>query len=349
MISRKSGANESSRSGGLLSRAAVAVGLTVFLIGSGSAVGYASWNAQATTNASATAGTAAMTTSGITALTGNYKSGSLVITAPVTVTNTGTVPLAYTFTVSGATNTLASRITLQIWKQSGTCTSTADPIATGTLAAPPVLPANATSAAAGEILVLCLRTTLTGSHSDSLGLTVSPTLAITGTVGTNWSATSSGSFTQAVTYTWYQIVHNDSGKCLSGDSGSSANGTSVIISPCKLLVVGNNQSWRFDPTTGSYVKVVGGWGSNSVWDTSSPGNGAAVELWTPAPDNAQEWRLTAHGLAGTFQFVNRESSRCLHLSSTADGTTAQQRACTTSTTTSDGDYRAQHFSLVEIP
>ena len=325
----------------------VAIALTVMLVLTSTA-SYAVWTASATKGATASPGTLGFVVSGVSDLSGKIKANSLSKTAVVSVQNTGSVPLTYTLAVTGAAAPLASRISMQVWRRGADC-ATPSNSTTGTLASPPALPADASSSPAGGTVVLCVRTTLTGAHANSVGLSVTPTVTITGNVGTTWSVSAANSFTQSVDFTWFQIVHDYSGKCLDGFGEQSNNGTDLIIWTCKELVVDNNQAWRLDATTGSWVRVTASYGGSISWRASGSGNGSDVQLWETENSQRQEWSFTPHGAAGHYQIRNRFSDRCLSVTGTTDETVAEVRSCSSNTNSQNSSYREQHFRLVEIP
>ena len=209
-------------------RLAVIAGLSVFLVLAGSEVATAVWTSATSVTGSVTAATTSLTIGGTNALDTQYAfagdaSHSPTIVRTLVVKNRGTTPLGYTLSISGiAGNTLAGRVTLTLWTSAGTCPSTgAGAGATnGTLASPPALPSDALSAAPGASFTLCVSTALNSTITASQGLTVTPTLTITGTVGTStWTASApDGTFTQTV----YQMANPTALSCTPGTSKSKA-------------------------------------------------------------------------------------------------------------------------------
>jgi len=348
-------------------RASVAVGVAVALVGIGSGASLAAWTGATTKGASITAATASTSATGIPGLAATYRPGLpgvsaavLADTAPVSVSNTGSAPLSYSLTATGGTPALGSQITLQVWKAGATCdASTVVPATatTGTLAVPPALPADANSAAPGAALSLCFRTRVAGNYAAAGGLSTTPTIAVVGAVGANWTASASASFTQTAGYNWYQIQHDFSAKCVDASGGSIAAGTNLILFPCKPLAVTTNQSYRFAQvgTTGFYRIYIGtGTAAGPVWEAFSALAGSAVQLNTvetgaTTKSNNQQWSVVQHGDAGDFRIVNKNSSLCLTMPSSTDTTGFTVTACGTSLLTTNTTYRAQHFGFVEIP
>lgn len=341
-------------------RPAVAIGLAVFLVATGTLAGNAYWSATTSKAATATAAAVGSASTGADALTVAYvhafAPGGIVsvgaTTKSVTIKNTGATPLNYSVSVTGG----SAAVTLQLWKQGATCaSSTAVPTnaTAGTLAAPPSMPTDATSAAAGASIYLCVRTTLTGE----LTVAIAPSISFTGRVGDNWSATSSATFTQSMLYHWFAVKHTAAsqyGTCLDSPGSSTAVGTSMIIYACHDPIKKNdNQSFRFEPVGSLFRLYIGvGTGDGPVVASASTTNGALVQLaakttTTGTPLNLQLWSIVAHGTAGDYQLKNSASGRCLTVSSDTWSTAFTTSTC--STATSGTAYRTQHFNFVEIP
>ncbi|UFS58070.1 hypothetical protein [Subtercola endophyticus] len=183
--------------------------LVVFLVFFASSGASASWTAgPQNLSAASTAATATSTLTGTSALATSYKfqvaAASPVIVAPLTVTNTGTAPLAYTLSAALTGTLPAANVTLSLWMAvGGVCQATvptgAGVATTGTLAALPALPGAATSAVPAASFVLCAATSLGTTVAASQGLSSAVTLTMTGRVGTQWSAAAPGAaFTQSV-------------------------------------------------------------------------------------------------------------------------------------------------------
>ena len=345
-------------------RPAAVIGLTVFLIATGTLAGNAYWSAVVSRSATVTAAAPATTTSGVDGLAVTYKqgfapSGSVVIavplladTAPITITNTGSTPLNYSVSVSGGN----AAVTLQLWTRGATCDAGSVPAAgatTGTLSVPPPMPADATSAAAGASLLLCARTTLAGNFADAAGVTNTPTMTFTGRVGDNWSAASGTAFIQTATYNWFRVKHSFSGKCLDANGAPSAVGTTMILFPCKVPDKTDNQSFRFEPVGSQFRIYIGnGTGLGPVVAPAVDTLNAQVQLVAKTTTagallNRQLWNVVADGVAGDYRLVNQHNSLCLSMNNSNDLTVFVMTTCSTNRGTNE--YRAEHFSFVEIP
>jgi glucosylceramidase len=142
---------------------------------------------------------------------------------------------------------------------------------------------------------------------------------------------------------WYQVVNQNSNKCLDDADSSTANGAVLQQWSCRSA---NNQSWQFRPTSGGYYQVVNRHATSLVWDVNggptATGDGTQVHLWSYAGGTNQQWQPVALG-GGYYRFVARNSGKCLDVRdvSTADGAWLQQWTCT--------GGPAQSFRLVAQP
>lgn len=183
-------------------RLATAIGASVFFVLAGTGIAYAYWVAKAAIGATASSTNAAVTLNGSSSLTTTYTTSAKgPVIAALTLANNGGAPLTLTLTASNDNGGLAGAISLTYWVRSGTACGTTVPTTgttTGTLAAPPALPGGATTAAAGASVVICAATSFTGDYATHAGKSVAVTLTLTGKVGTNWTATATGTFTQSL-------------------------------------------------------------------------------------------------------------------------------------------------------
>lgn len=183
-------------------RLATAIGASVFFVLAGTGVAYAYWVAKAAIGATASSTNAAVALNGSSGLTTTYTTSAKgPVIAALTLANNGGAPLTLTLTASHDNAGLAGAISLTYWVRSGTACGTTVPTTgttTGTLAAPPALPSGATTAAAGASVVICAATSFTGDYATYAGKSVAVTLTLTGKVGSNWTATGTGTFTQSL-------------------------------------------------------------------------------------------------------------------------------------------------------
>ncbi len=203
-------------------RIPIAVGIALFMSLAGTGVASAGWSTNqigATTTITSAATT--MTVGGSGSLSTAYKfagaaSGSPTIIKAIAVANTGSTPLSYVLSLAGvAGNALAPSVGLTLWKSGGTTCGPTVPTTgttTGTLAAPPALPTGTTTAAAGATFTLCAATRLLTTVAAAQGLSITPTISVTGFVG-NWTTSDPDTaFTQSV----YRVPEPASVTCTQG-------------------------------------------------------------------------------------------------------------------------------------
>lgn len=338
-------------------------GAMVLALGIGGTAGYAAWTTNTTGTVTVGGATTATTLTGVPSLAVTYKPGvtglvaaTLVQTAPVTIANTGTAPLAYTMSVAGGTAALNAAITVQVWPSGGTCTNatTVPGTATsGTLAALPALPTGATSAAAGASIALCIRTSMTSANVlAQAGLTTAPTITVTGKVGDNWTTTAAGSVTQSAANHRFRITNVGSGKCLDVSGGTASIGAGVVINTC---AAGNRQTWLFTPTT----DTAGFFFLQNATNTATVLRGGTVladaAMHPPASlisalltARVERWQPVAHGTTGHFRLVNNAGDCMVTRSTTDNSTITYASVCATSTDPTNADYKAQHFTFTEL-
>ena len=130
------------------------------------------------------------------------------------------------------------------------------------------------------------------------------------------------------TTAWYEVVNQNSGKCVDDANGGTANGNSIQQWTC--FAGSNNQEWQFQPTSGGYYKIISKNATGSVWDIAGPStaNGALLHLWQYVSGSNQQWLPVSMG-GGYYKFVNQYSGTCLDVpaASTADGVQLQQYTC----------------------
>ena len=357
-------------------RFAAAVGLVVLLVGTGTLASSAYWTASSTNEVAVSAATISATSSGIDGMAARYKAGvtgvfpsSLAHTAPVTVSNTGTSPLALQLSIAGGTTALNSLVTMQVWKQNGTCDAAtvadAATLSTGRLSAPPALHPAAASVARGATVVFCVRTTLDAAFPLT-ELTTTPSVSFTGRVGTNWTTTTTAvAFTQRTAFDWFQLVLTSGPKCLLVEGRPAAYAAQEIVSStCATttpattsdrafrLVASDSGFFRIYPGMGfstSTAPVISGRPSALFGIIPSRVTLAAYDSGTREAAMRQQWMPVAHGAAGNYQLVNRDDGLCLTMRSATKATTATIAKCTTRTDTASTAYQNQHFQLVAIP
>jgi glucosylceramidase len=152
------------------------------------------------------------------------------------------------------------------------------------------------------------------------------------------TATPSGTISPAA---WYQVVNQNSHKCVDDANWGTTNGSAVQQWACGT---GNNQQWQFRPTSGGYYQVVSRHAPTLVWDVAgvSTADSALIQLWAYGGGNNQQWLPQSTG-TGTYRFVVRHTGKCLDVSgaSLADGARLQQYGCNSTP--------AQSYRLVAMP
>ncbi len=145
--------------------------------------------------------------------------------------------------------------------------------------------------------------------------------------------------------TWYQVINQNSGKCVDATDWGTGNGTGLQQWTCNTPAAAN-QLWQFRPTNNDYYEVVGRDAPTQAWDvTGGPGatgNGVPIQLWNYIGGTNQQWRA-APAAGGYHTFLTRNSAKCLDVTdvSRSDRARLQQWECT--------GGPAQTFRLVPQP
>ena len=143
------------------------------------------------------------------------------------------------------------------------------------------------------------------------------------------SAFGAGTAQAAVsTSSWYNLVANNSGKCVDAAAASTANGTAVQQYTCNGTTA---QEWGFRAGADSgYYEIVNFNGAQPAVDVDGPStaNGAVIHLWANGGYSSQEWQPVLES-SGRYHLVNHNSGLCLDVpsASTADAVQLQQYAC----------------------
>jgi hypothetical protein len=177
-------------------KAAILVGLVVFIVGVSTSASYALWSVNNTNSGTVNAGTISLTANGsstTTALTGlsNTSSGpGTTATQPVTIANTGTLPLTYTTVLTTSESPTSAAVignniayTAWIATTANPCTTTSTAVSTwtGTLDTGTKNLGAGRALAAGTSEVLCVRTKMSTTAPTTVqGQSVSATLTFTG-------------------------------------------------------------------------------------------------------------------------------------------------------------------------
>nr|WP_181035687.1 RICIN domain-containing protein [Clavibacter michiganensis] len=184
-----------------MTRVAMAAVATLLLTFSGSGPAHASWDApERSVTTSVSAGTMAITQAGFSSLAAAYSSSALSVTSPVTLTNTGTVPAPYAFSLGvQAATTLGSSAAVRVWPvaSAGACTATSAASGATGMTWATAAPLSGTLAPNAAV-VYCVRSSVTQAQRFALaGATVVATATVTAAQG-NWNSTSTATASQTV-------------------------------------------------------------------------------------------------------------------------------------------------------
>jgi hypothetical protein len=166
------------------------------------------------------------------------------------------------------------------------------------------------------------------SNQMVVGPVVAGSASTVGTSGTQSAATLSST-------AWYNIVNNNSSRCVDALSWGYLNGTAVVQYTCGAAQY--NQEWQFQPTDSGYYQVVNRnalsrAGQNLVWDVNGGPSATAdqinIQLWTYVGGTNQQW-MPVPLANGAYKFVARNSGKCLDVpqGSSAVLTVLQQYDC----------------------
>jgi len=183
-------------------RLALAGGLAVFITLAGTGIANAGWTAPVVNApASATAGTIGINQSGFGSLAVQFSSSVLAKTAPITVTNTGTIPAPYTLTLGAAVvNALTPKVTVNTWPVASAANCLPGSAVPGTASNSKwnTVPALGGSLGAGAAAVWCVRASMTAAQANpNPGESMTATLALTSNVG-SWTSSVNATAFQSV-------------------------------------------------------------------------------------------------------------------------------------------------------
>lgn len=182
-------------------RFAIATGLAVFITFAGAGIANAGWTAAVVNaSASASAGTIGISQSGFASIAVQFSSTVLAKTAPITVTNTGTIPAPYTLTLgAAAANTLATTILVNTWPVASAANCLPGSAVPGTASSSNwgAVPAVGGSLGAGVAAVWCVRTSMTSAQVNAnSGGSMTANLALTSNIG-SWTSSVSATAVQS--------------------------------------------------------------------------------------------------------------------------------------------------------
>lgn len=184
------------------SRLALAGGLAVFITLAGTGIANAGWTAPVVNApASATAGAVGISQSGFASVAVQYASGVLAKTAPITVTNTGTIPAPYTLALGAdVANALATSVMVNTWPVASAADCLPGSVVPGAASTSrwTTVPTLGGSLGAGAAAVWCVRTSVTAAEANpNPGESMTATLALTSNVG-SWTSNVNATAVQSV-------------------------------------------------------------------------------------------------------------------------------------------------------
>jgi len=178
------------------------VSLVLALAGGGAA--QATWNTpERSVSASVNAGALSVTQSGFAALATTFSSAALTVTAPVAITNTGTVPAPFSLRFGAqAATALANAADVRVWAVSSAAGCTTSSVAAGPTGKTWVTVGAFTGTLApATTAVYCVRSSVTQAQRFALvGATATATASVTATQGA-WTSTVSATAAQTVANT----------------------------------------------------------------------------------------------------------------------------------------------------
>ncbi|MBT2503582.1 hypothetical protein [Curtobacterium sp. ISL-83] len=164
-------------------RVLLAVLLTVVFVGAGSSAAWALWSTTGTVASSVSVGTVSASIGNTTAATTTFSSSVPTVTAPLTLSNPGTLggTTSTSVAVTGGSSALAAAITVVAWPVASatactTTTTTGAGAVSGTWAS---LPSLRSTLSPGAAAVWCVRSTPTSSAPASSTTTITLSLAVT--------------------------------------------------------------------------------------------------------------------------------------------------------------------------
>lgn len=182
-------------------RFAIFVAFSLFLLLAGTGIARAYWNTTAIATASTSAGVLAVTQSGFPNLAGSYGLLNLTQSAPITVTNTGTVPATVTVAVVAPIASLLSTATIVTgWKVSAPSLCVASTLVDLVNQSSTMTAGIGTSftLAPGAVTYYCVRTAITSIFGlANVGLGLSAQSTVTATIG-SWVSTSTANAAQSI-------------------------------------------------------------------------------------------------------------------------------------------------------
>ncbi|MFB2584529.1 fibronectin type III domain-containing protein [Herbiconiux liukaitaii] len=192
--------SRASATGAVITALVVALAAPLGIAPAGAPSAAASWmTTEHTASAVVAPGKLAVTQSGFSAVAKTYSSSALTATAPITITNTGTIPAPYTLRLGAqAVTPLSQAVDVHVWAVSSSAGCTASTVASGPSATWSTVAALTGTLAPAAKAVYCVRTAVTQAQRFALsGESVAATSVVSAAQG-SWTSTTTATASQSV-------------------------------------------------------------------------------------------------------------------------------------------------------
>jgi hypothetical protein len=312
-------------------RIAVFVAATLFLVLAGTGVARAYWSTTTSATVSTAAGVLSVTQSGFPNLAGSYGLLNLTQSAPITVTNTGTVPATATVAVIAPVASLLSAATIVTgWKVTAPSLCVASTLIdlVNQTATMTVGIGTSFTLAPGAVGYYCVRTAITSIFGlANVGLGLSAQSTVSATLG-NWVSTSTANAVQSIA----DVTAPTTPTALTTTATSTTVSLNWLASTDNIGVTGYDlyQAGAFIATTAATSYASTALTKNTAYSFTvrahdAAGNNSALSsaaaITTPIVDVGLKYKL-----------LNTSSTLCLDAgaASTLVGQSLQLFACTAS-------------------
>ncbi|MGD0939039.1 MAG: RICIN domain-containing protein, partial [Terracidiphilus sp.] len=145
------------------------------------------------------------------------------------------------------------------------------------------------------------------------------------------------------TGTPFNVVNENSGKCIGASGQATANGTVLEMYSCANGTYSTQlaQQWIFTAASSGYYEIADAGATSEAWNVVSNGtsNGSLMQIWSYAANSNEEFSAVSLG-SGYYKFVGQGSGLCLDVPSNSTANSVQLDIYTCNGTT------AQAFKLV---
>jgi beta-glucanase (GH16 family) len=148
---------------------------------------------------------------------------------------------------------------------------------------------------------------------------------------------------QVTTGTPFNLINENSGKCIGASGQGTANGTVLQMYTCANGTYSTqlSQEWIFTAASSGYYEVADANATTEAWNVVSNGttNGSLMQIWSYAANPNEEFEPVSLG-SGYYKFVGKGSGLCLDVPGNSTANSVQLDIYTCNGTT------AQAFKLV---